>query len=232
MKDKFQSMKNKRKGLLIFIVLLLLVSTMFTFINNSRTVKISKEQGKVDNKVATKLIDAIKPSDYGKSINYSVTINGTTLDDWKVLYKDSSHVYIILASAFLPEGLVPSASGLVTGDGSVSSKTSVWSATNRDRLLAGLTTESYWADFAKGVSGATATGAATGEMLLNSYNAKYNTSKTLSSDTVFYQSDGSTLDPLYVPKSFSGSYGYWLATPYSGNTNNTWFVYYKRSIGK
>ena len=51
-----------------------------------------------------KLVDIITPGDYGKSIDYSVTVNGTTLNDWKVFLNDGNNVYIILGDC-IPSGL-------------------------------------------------------------------------------------------------------------------------------
>ena len=43
-----------------------------------------------------KLTEIVKKADYGKSIDYSVTVNGTTLNNWKVFLNDGNNVYIIL----------------------------------------------------------------------------------------------------------------------------------------
>ena len=66
MNDK--SMKNKRRVLIITIVLLLVASIVFAFVNNSKIIDVLKEQGKVDNKEASKLVDLITVSDYGQLI--------------------------------------------------------------------------------------------------------------------------------------------------------------------
>lgn len=53
-----------------------------------------------------KLVDIVTSEDYGKSIDYSVIVNGTTLNNWKVFFNDGNNVYIILATC-LPVGLGP-----------------------------------------------------------------------------------------------------------------------------
>ena len=60
-----------------------------------------------------KLTEIIKNTDYGKSIDYSVTVNGTTLNNWKVFLNDSNNIYIILGD-YLEARLIPDATGLTT----------------------------------------------------------------------------------------------------------------------
>ena len=67
-------------------------------------------------------------------------------------------------------------------------------------MFQGLTTESYWADFAKGVTGAIATGGPAYEILENSYKEKHNTSFPLGSRF-------DITDTLYVV-----SNSYWTST--------------------
>lgn len=43
----------------------------------------------------------ITSKNYGDKYNYSVTVNGVTIDDWKVFYKDDDGIYII-TSEYLP----------------------------------------------------------------------------------------------------------------------------------
>ena len=39
--------------------------------------------------------DEITAKNYGDKYDYSVTVNGVTIDDWKIFYKDSDGIYII-----------------------------------------------------------------------------------------------------------------------------------------
>ena len=45
-------------------------------------------------------------NDYGKTVNYSVTVNGIVVDDWKVFYKTDEYVYLITTER-LVGGAIP-----------------------------------------------------------------------------------------------------------------------------
>lgn len=175
------------------------------------------------------LASQIQPRNYGDKINYSVTVDGTELSDWKVFYKnDSGEIYIIL-SEYLNSTLVPSVTGM-TNDG----KYSAWweNVADHKSAVATLTNNNYWSQFASGVGGKSATGAPTLEMWVNSWNAKgYNPLYT-KEDTNGYLIDTKTdvtnysitlgdydtsgfNDALYFPthNSKNGCWGYWLASP-------------------
>ena len=151
------------------------------------------------------LVSQITAEDYGKSINYVATVKGQEVSNWKVLYNDKTSVYLILDD-FLPNTLVPESAGL--------NKTGtyhVYSNTSRNALLKGLTTESYWSEFANGVSGATAKGAASLKELISSHNEKYGTNCNPDSsavDSFVFNIE----DTLYVPHKVAqeGTYFYWL----------------------
>ena len=155
------------------------------------------------------LTEIIVAEDYGKSINYVATVKSTKVSNWKVLYNDKSHIYLILDD-FLQNNLVPSSAGLSTSGTHV-----VNSQTDRTTLLNGLKTESYWSEFANGVSGATATGTPTFELIMKSYNEKYNTSLNVD-PTISGAFAIGNKDALYVPhtNSYNDVKYYWLASPY------------------
>lgn len=158
----------RKKLILKRIVLFLLLLMIIIPIMQKKEINITKAD--IVNMKASNsaLIDQIKPSDYGKSINYSVTVNGTVLNNWKVFYKDSNHIYIILAD-YLPNSLVPSAISC-NKSGKYALDTS---GLNTTQFNTNLKTESIWSDFAKGISNATAVGCPTWDMLTKSFNAKY-----------------------------------------------------------
>ena len=63
------------------------------------------------------LVSQITPSDYGKTINYSVTVKNNnnenvTLNDWKVFYNDGNNVYIIMSEC-IDSSILPTSSGLL-----------------------------------------------------------------------------------------------------------------------
>ena len=115
------------------------------------------------------LVSQITAEDYGKTINYSVTVDGTTLSDWKVLYTDGTNLYIIL-SDYLPNSLIPAETGMKT----MGKYQAYWFYVQAIEAVATLTNTANWSAFAKGKGGDSATGAPTAEMLIASYNAKHN----------------------------------------------------------
>ena len=138
----------------------------------------------------------------------------STLDDWRILYKDGNTVYAILAD-YLPASQVPAVSvGLNTDV--TEYPYSVWSYDTRDTLINELKDVWAWRSLANGIAGATITGAPTAELLMNSYNTKNGTELV---HTEFLRLDSETEEyNLYVPhrEVVSGCYGYWLASPREG----------------
>ena len=175
----------------------------------------------------SKLAETITGNDYGKAINYSVAVQGEQVNNWKVFYNDGNNVYIILDD-YLENRLLPTATGLQTKN-----KYSVYSNTDRDTLVTALTKTSNWSEFASGVSGATATGGATNEMFVNSWNGNPAVNgRQLEAGKYYFGSNngGEISDPtkLYVPhtEGVDSCNGYWLASPYAGNASSVWSVGY------
>ena len=169
--------------------------------------------------------------------------NGTT-KDWRILSKKSSGTWVILAD-YMPNNYKPSGEANST-IGTIGLQTSgtynVYSSTNRNTLLAGLnydgnqTSAATWKKLIPSETlrnKADVRGAVTGDILMASYNEKYETNLdyTSGSSARFYKdrSDSSKgYDDLYVPHNEvynNECYGYWLASPHASNTNNVWFVY-------
>ena len=167
------------------------------------------------------LISQITPGDYGKAINYKATVKGEEVSNWKLLYKDENKVYIILDD-FLPNNLVPTEAGLSTSGTHV-----VNSGTNREVLLNGLKTTSYWSEFANGYEGAEAQGAPEFDIIMKSYNEKHNASMK-TDPTISGSFTIDKTDTLYVShdSSYNGVNVYWLAAPCPSNSNSVWYVSY------
>ena len=168
------------------------------------------------------LAETITGSDYGKAINYSATVQGEEVNNWKVFYNDGTNVYIILDD-YLENRLLPAETGLQTKN-----KYSVYSSKDRDTLLTALTTQSNWSEFANGVAGATATGSPTNEQFVNSWNRNSVVNERKLEVGEYYYGDingGVLSDPtkLYIPhtETIDNCNGYWLASP---NTNYANFV--------
>ncbi|MBR3614952.1 MAG: hypothetical protein IKL55_07240 [Clostridia bacterium] len=155
---------------------------------------------------------SVTNANIGEYIDLGNNIVGgkSTSDDWRILYKDGDTTYAILAD------YLPNSTGNATAAGLDISKSdtedyeyAVYSKTNRDTLLAGLTHSTVWNDLANGLSGATVTGAPTAELLMRSYNTKNGTDV----DYTTYPDLGASY--LYAaqfdPDRYEGTY--WLASP-------------------
>ena len=178
------------------------------------------------------LISQITPQDYGKSINYiaRVTNNETKeaeeVSNWKVLYNDKNNVYLILDD-YLPVELVPEETGLEK------TEKCVYSSVSREILLDGLKTENYWQEFANGVSGAISTGAPSGELIMKSYNEKYNTNFEYTNCTGMNKEDKLYLPHTQVVGEGANDArkqinGYWLTNPLEGDTNRPNYIWHVR----
>ena len=163
----------------------------------------------------TKIINVKVKKEYkiGDTVNYSTTLNGQTLSDWKVFYKETKngvdYTYIILGD-YLPNAAVSSTVrttyNLANGDGIYSIK----STTNRTDLINAMATTSNWSDLinngaingtalsteVKSNANVWAMGAPTLDLWVNSWNAKY------PSDTLYTKYEnpvtGKTFDGWYI----------------------------------
>ena len=157
----------------------------------------------------------------GEYIDLGNNILGTesTTDDWRILYKDEDKIYAISAD-FLPNstGCAENAELITEGTHIVNGYES------RDKLINGLTHSTAWNVLANGIAGATATGAPTLELVINSYNAKNNTDLAYDNDSASY--------PRY--EYMTGDYDlymtnepgcYWLASSYDKHEAYIWSVH-------
>ena len=80
----------------------------------------------------------------GDTINYSTTLNGVTLNNWKVFYVDGDYTYIILAD-YLPNSTV-SNTFKTTYNLETSGTYSVHANNSREDLINAMTTTSNWTE--------------------------------------------------------------------------------------
>ena len=113
-----------------------------------------------------RLVDIITRDDYGKSTNYSVTVDGQTLNNWKVFLNDGSNVYIIYGD-YLPSSLAPAYSRI--------KRTGLYTVCMNDvngyaseYFVNYLSNTTLWTPFASSISGATAVGGPSAEQLFAS----------------------------------------------------------------
>lgn len=158
-----------------------------------------------------KLVDIIDGTDYGKNINYQVTVNGKTLskNDWKIFYNDGKNVYIIL-SGYLDNSLIPSQCKMTKSGTDCAYWAKDSGITTGSQAASMLTNTTYWSEFAKGKEGAVAMGGPSGAMFVNSWNQNPKTnSKKI---TVGVRQDQTLTDTteLYYPRIRTSTNGYWL----------------------
>ena len=190
--------------------------------DNTYTVTINGEEyniedGKVSKYVYVekKLVDLIQSSDYGKITNYSVTVDGDVLNNWKVFLNDGSKVYLIygdyLESKYaLVKGYISSVDG---------SKYSINASANY--FVNALSNSNNWKRFAAGYDGATATGGPT----LSQINLSLGRTNLSSIDSISGE--------LYTPHNsvIEDCNGYWLVyETYSGDSFWIWYVKYDGRI--
>ena len=147
----------------------------------------------------------------GDTVNYSTTLNGVTLDDWKVFYKETKngvdYTYIILGD-YLPNAAVSSTVRTTYKLANVDGIYSIKSTQKRGDVLNAMTTKSNWDELLTGTLNGTtqvnetrtanvwAMGAPTLELWVNSWNAKY------PSDTLYTKYEnrvsGQAFDGWYI----------------------------------
>lgn len=171
------------------------------------------------------LVKKIKPEDYGKSINYSVTLkdkdgNKVTLSDWEVYYSDGKNVYIILKD-YLPTSLIPEEASMTRSN----QYATAWENINSNLDAANkLKDTKIWANFAKGKGGDTATGSTTYRMFVDSWNAN---PATVETDLTNGKYLNKLSDPtgLYLISEKEDAYGYWFASAdVAGSDENIWTI--------
>lgn len=117
-----------------------------------------------------KLVELIKSTDYGKSIDYSVTVNGTTLNNWKVFLNDGNNVYIILSNC-LTGSLLPNFGFPVEINNNA--YTLMYECDgNPEDITDKLANTNYFSDFASGEGAVSATGGPSKEQLDASYESE------------------------------------------------------------
>lgn len=157
----------------------------------------------------------------GQYVDLGTNILGKgTTKDWRILTKDSTGTWVILADYYPMTDEMATQTGLPREvSKGVKTKYNI-NASSQDALIAGLNS-SEWARL--NPSKGTVYGAVTAEKLIESYNQIHENHLT-------YSGGVDDTDTLYVPhNSIYGEadcYGYWLAT--RDGTDNVWFM---RSLG-
>ena len=179
------------------------------------TIKVGNVEYNIENSThvistGEKLTDIVKTEDYGKTTDYSVTVSGKTLNNWKIFLNDNNNVYIIMGE-YLDANLVQDITGIETD--TTNYRYGVWHNGNREPFLNALLTSNNWLFLVSELSGATATGTPTIEQLEASYGQA----------SLEY---GSVSGELYVlPQSDNGNCdAYWIASPEHDDDFDLWAV--------
>ena len=156
----------------------------------------------------------------------------SSADDWRILYNDDTNVYAILADYLPNNTLIASDVGLTT-----EGYCKVYGGGNRNGLIYRLINRTEWNALIPSVlvnSGSIVKGATTADIIMASYNKKYNIDPPISYTS--YPSlrtnpndSTSSIDTLYISHSgsaYNGCRGYWLASPNSYSTEAIWCINY------
>ena len=211
----------------------------FYQISNDETVTLIKPQE----------ISNLTKDNYGDYLDLGQSVVGnenSTADDWRILYNDKNNVYggtngsrvYAILTDYLPNSHQAVANaGFKTNEvNDIKGTYNVYSSTSCQNLLARLNHTTAWQILipegliSKGIA---VRGATQAQILIASYNEKYNINpaKPLSTSTYFYIENNSSkgIDTLYMPhpgNSPSGCSGYWTASPCSGWPDYAWHVDY------
>lgn len=153
----------------------------------------------------------------GQYVDLGTNILGKgTTKDWRILTKDSTGTWVILADYYPMTDAMATATGLPREESKGVKKKYNIKASSQDALIAGLNS-SEWARL--NPSRGTVYGAVTAEKIIESYNQTHE-------NHLSYLGGVDATDTLYVPHNSTsgeeGCYGYWLAT--RDGTDNVWFM--------
>ena len=189
----------------------------------------------------------ITTDNYGDSVNYSTTLNGQTLTNWKIFHKEGNYVWLIYGD-FLENAAIPTSTYIIKNG------YRVYGNTTRIDLTNYFITKSNWSSLLTGTINGntidytsstdtkiTAMGSPTLELYKNSWNAKYPDTTDYPSNQIY--TAGNDTNGYYVSRTdpatssyvqMSDSEGYKNTTdyntlyfPYSSEVNSTkgyWLV--------
>ena len=168
----------------------------------------------------------------GDTVNYTTTMNGVTLNNWKVFYIDGDYTTLILAD-YLPNAAIDTTSSAFSNL-SKHKTYGIYANYYRTRLLDAMTTKSNWTSLLTGsingkpinYAGTTDTniwamGSPTLDLYVNSWNTKFPADAIYTATTATSMSDG--LNGYYVGTAENPT-TYWIDYSSKEGYNNT--LYY------
>ena len=185
--------------------------------------------------------ELITAANYGDTVDYTVTVDGTTYDDWKIYYHNNDYVYLIAENNITETtlGKGTTVASLTSDELALYEKFRVGTADKYTLIDTSTDGNNYtmsncqavvqlikdYANFANkttyGTNVVGAIGGPTLELLAAGWNAKgYTPTMTLTTDTYGYMINNDyyvdvTSDGLYVPS----DYWCWLASPSAASIN-------------
>ena len=186
-----------------------------------------------DNNAVTKVTRLLAAGD---TVNYTTTLNGQTLNNWKVFYVDGDYTYIILDD-YLPNADV-SNTIKTTHDLDTYGTYSIYANNSSADLINAMTTKSNWDSLLTGTinghavsetrtANVWAMGAPTLDLWVNSWNATY------PSDTLYTKYEnpvsGETYDGYYIGDSANPNTTYIDLSSETGY-NNTLYYPHKEDV--
>ena len=143
----------------------------------------------------------------GDTVNYTTTMNGVTLNNWKVFYIDGDYTTLILAD-YLPNAAIDTTNSQFSNLSKYKTY-GIYANDNRIQLLDAMTTKSNWTSLLTGSINGTpinyagttdtniwAMGSPTLDLYVNSWNTKYPADTIYTATTATSMSDG--LNGYYV----------------------------------
>ena len=143
----------------------------------------------------------------GDTVNYTTTMNGVTLNNWKVFYIDGDYTTLILAD-YLPNAAIDTTNSQFSNLSKYKTY-GIYANDNRIQLLDAMTTKSNWTSLLTGSINGTpinyagttdtniwAMGSPTLDLYVNSWNTKYPADTIYTATTSTAMSDG--LNGYYV----------------------------------
>lgn len=121
-----------------------------------------------------RLSELVDGDDYGKNVDYSVTVNGVELNNWRIFNNDGTNVQIIL-DKYLPHSAIPEE--ILNFGLAKSSKNSYGVITTELQPMLDALKSPEWSDFVKDLPNATVQGAPTLEKIVESWNTNPETNQ-------------------------------------------------------
>lgn len=204
---------------------------------NGDTLEIA-DIGLTQEKEEVVLLDNIKPENYGDNVT---GYNFGGINEWKIFHNDGNNVYLIAADYVNVENICEESILFKTANNYrllVETLSSVYpeETSAKAKFARGLSDKNIWSKYYANEKAYWAIGTPTLEMLINSYNEKYNANITYEYDS---NGDGYVInfngipekkfnkeDNTYIIKDTNKAWAYWISTKAKDQMNASLYVIY------